>query len=62
MDKILFLSGLLVAVSGVFLISGYLEHKKSLLILDNLSYLIFKINQEREEKYKAAKHEGTDAD
>ena len=39
MNEILFLSGLLVAVSGLFLIGGYLEHKKSLLILDNISDL-----------------------
>ena len=62
MNIILLLSSLLVAVSGCFLISGYMAYQKSLLILENLSHLIFKINQEWEKERKEFKHEGTDAD
>ena len=59
---ILLLSGLLLAVSGLFLIGGYLEHRKSLLILDNLAYIILRIQKKWEEEQKEFKHEGTDTD
>lgn len=50
MNKILILSGLLVAVSGLFLIAGYIEHQRAIRLMENLSDFIF----------GAAKHEGTD--
>ncbi|MBR0076326.1 MAG: hypothetical protein IJP96_11290 [Synergistaceae bacterium] len=54
MNEILWLSGLLVAVSGLFLIGGYLEHKKALFILENLSFIIFELelNQARDRRYR----------
>lgn len=51
MSEILWLSGLICAISGLFLIAGYLEHRKALLVLDS-------IIQDSEGK----KHEGTDVD
>ena len=59
--EILWLSGLLVAVSGLFLIGGYLEHKKSLLVLENLAYILFKIQPDMDAAWRE-KHERTDAD
>lgn len=52
MNEILFLSGLLVAVSGIFLIAGFLEHQKAIQLMENLSDFIFGV----------AKHEGTDTE
>lgn len=63
MPEILWLSGLLLLVSGLFLLAGYQEHKRSLLVLDNISYLILNVIQEHEEKrYGTEKHEGTDTE
>ena len=50
--EILWLSGLLVAVSGLFLWVGYIEHQRAIRLMENLSDFIF----------GAAKHEGTDTD
>lgn len=52
MNETLFLSGLLVAVSGIFLIAGFLEHQKAIQLMENLSDFIFGV----------AKHEGTDTE
>lgn len=48
----LFLSGLLVAVSGLFLWAGYIEHVKAIQLMENLSDYMF----------GTAKNEGTDED
>ena len=52
MFETLFLSGLLVAVSGFFLLFGYIEHQRAIQLMENLSDFIFGV----------AKHEGTDTD
>lgn len=52
MNEILYLSGLLVAVSGLFLLAGYIEHQKAIQLMDNLSDYIF----------GNVKNEGTDTD
>ena len=36
MNEILFLSGLLVAVSGIFLWAGFIEHYKAIRIMETL--------------------------
>ena len=50
--EILWLSGLLVAVSGLFFWVGCIEHQKAIQLMEDLLDFIF----------GAAKHEGTDAD
>ncbi len=52
MNEILFLSGLLVAVSGLFLLAGYIEHQKAIQLMENMSdYMSVRV-----------KNEGTDTD
>lgn len=36
MNEILFLSGLLVAVSGIFLIAGFIEHQRVIRLMETL--------------------------
>ena len=52
MNEILFLSGLLVAVSGLFLLIGYIEHQKAIQLMENMP----------DHMSVRVKNEGTDTD
>ena len=50
----LWLSALLVGISGFLCVLGYIEHKRSIDVLESVTYLLY--------KSKVRHHEGTDAD
>lgn len=55
MNEILFLSSLLVGVSGIFLIAGFLEHQKAIQLMEIMENL-----SDGSVKYEG--HEGTDSE
>ncbi|MBQ3646498.1 MAG: hypothetical protein IJP96_10290 [Synergistaceae bacterium] len=47
---LLWLSALLVLSSGFFMIAGFITYRKTLQVLDNLTYLIFTLNKKQQKK------------